>query len=116
MMAKLKEHETLNYVVQHPLAVTDNKEFRKHYGLDDFKVRSTTIFGDLPIAIVDDHVNGRNEVQIYDDFSLLTLELEDKTSATGPIPAMLLQEGKNATTRALFKATHGIIQVPKLQI
>ena len=62
MMAKLKEHETLNYVVQQPLAVADDAAFRKRYGLDDFKVRSTTIFGDLPIAIVDDRISGRNEV------------------------------------------------------
>jgi hypothetical protein len=81
MTAKLNGHETLNYVVQQPLAVADDAAFRKRYGLDDFKVRSTTIFGDLPIAIVDNRINGRNEVQIYDDFSLLTLELAH--TATG---------------------------------
>jgi hypothetical protein len=116
LMAKLKEHETLNYVVQQPLAVTDNAAFRKRYGLDDFKVRSTTIFGDLPIAIVDDRTNGRKEVQIYDDFSLLTIELAHTATGTVPIPAMLLPEGEEATARALYKATHGIINVPKLQI
>ena len=119
MATKLKDHETLTYVVQPYLAVTDNKEFRLRYHLDDFSVRGTTIFGDLPIAIVND----RRQVQIYDSVSLLTLEAAQATSKAVPklknnttIPVMLLQKGRNATRQATFQATNGIITVPKLQI
>ena len=126
MTAAVKAHETLNYVVQQPSAVTDNTVFRKHYGLDDFKVRSTTIFGDLPIAIVDDRILGRNEVQIYDDRSQLTIEVAHTATATAPIPAMLLPFKKDkagnytireeATRSVTYNAANGIIDVPKLQI
>lgn len=105
MAAKLKSHETLTYVVQPYLEVTDNKEFRSRYHLDDFSVRGTTIFGDLPIAIVND----QRQVQIYDSVSLLTLEAMQSTSKAVPklknnttIPVRLLQEGRNATQRATF--------------
>jgi hypothetical protein len=89
-------------------------------------VRSTTIFGDLPIAIVDDRILGRNEVQIYDDRSQLTIEVAHTATATAPIPAMLLPFKKDkagnytireeATRSVTYNAANGIIDVPKLQI
>ena len=118
MTAARAAQATLNYVVQQPGAVTDNAVFRKRFGLDNFKVRSTTLFGDdWPIAIVDD--KGRilgSEVQIYDDYSKLTIELAHTATATAPIPAMLVPLGGKATKRAEYTATNGIIKVPKLQI
>jgi len=117
MTAARAAQETLNYVVQQPGAVADNAVFRKRFGLDNFKVRSTTIFGDdWPIAIVDDRILGSSEVQIYDDVSQLTIELTQTATASAPIPAMLVPLGGKATKRAEYTATNGIIKVPKLQI
>jgi hypothetical protein len=112
---KLKAQETLTYVVEPYLAVTDNKELRLRYHLDDFSVRGTTIFGDLPIAIV----NARREVQIYDSESLVTLEPTQTSTKAGPkyeIPVMVVQKGKNATKSATFRAKDGVITVPELEV